>query len=123
MANIVFKINGNVIPTPSDFVIEFQPIVDAERLENGDMKIAGIAGKFKGVLTYNFITEDDLNTILGYTWDVFMSTKNITQSFTFPMPKGAKTIKSYFSPFNVKITPQTLNAGGYEGMQISFIEL
>lgn len=118
-----FKINGYVIPTPSDFTIEYQPITEAERLENGDMQITAVAGKFKGVLVYNFISVKDLNVILGYTWDTFKSSKVITQTFTFPSPNGAVSIKSYFSPFTIKLTPDTLKRGGYAGLQISFIEL
>lgn len=123
MAEMIFKINGNKIATPSDFTIELQPITEAERLENGDMKITAIVGKYKGVLNYAFISEANLRVILGYTWDAFLSSKKITQTFTFPTPNGSKTIQSYFSPFNIKITPSTLKAGGYEGIQISFIEL
>lgn len=123
MVTPVFKINGVAIKAPTDFTIEFQPITEAERLENGDMKITGVTGKFKGVLNYNFITAEELEKILGYTWDSFISTKKITQTFTFSLINGQKTIKSYFSPFTIKVTPESLANGGYSDMQISFIEL
>jgi hypothetical protein len=118
-----FKVNGVTIKSPKTFKIEFNPITDGERLLNGKMSIKGIANKLKLTLSYDTITESELITVLGCTWDVFVASKVITQTVSFPYFGGIKTVETYFSPMSVTLTPQGAAVGRWEGLELAFIEL
>ena len=122
----VFKVNGIVLPEPTEYDIEFQPITDGgERNLAGKMVgLVGIAPKYKIPLSWDYLTDSELNTIMGCTWDEFESNLRIEVTFTFPSYAGrVKTIQAYFSPMQVKRTSGAYLNNGWENFSITFIEM
>lgn len=122
--NFNFKIDGVDIKTPSSFKINFEPISDAERSLDGTMLIEGVAGKGKITLTYDEITDTELMTILGVTWQTFLSTKKIKQTITYPAPGGTTaTMSTYFAPFGIEMTPESAIRNKWQGLVLEFTEI
>ena len=67
MAN--FTVNGRAIKNPSSFKIERYNVTNMERLADATMVGDLIAKKRKFYFTYDAISGDDLDTILGAIWD------------------------------------------------------
>jgi hypothetical protein len=73
----LLKINGVDIPTPSDYQVGIQDLSNAERNAKGDMIIERIATKRKLELKWNFLTQTELNTLLGLVSGVFFTVNYI----------------------------------------------
>ena len=67
MAN--FQINGTAIKNPTTFKIERYNITTLERLADASMAGDLIAQKRKFYFTYDAISGNDLDVILGAIWD------------------------------------------------------
>lgn len=122
--NFNLKIGGVSIKTPSSFKIDFLPITDAERTLDGSMIIDGIVGKGKITLTYDEITDTELMTILGVTWQEFLTSRKIKQTITYPAPGGiTTTMNTYFAPFSIVMTPESAVRNKWEGLVLEFTEI
>lgn len=119
-----FKVNGVKIKTPTTYDIDFSPISEGERRLDGTMILGGVAGKLTVTLNYTTITDAELLKVLGCTWDVFMSSKVITQEIEFPYFGGTqKKIKTYFAPTKVNRDKDALISGRWKNFTMKFIEL
>ena len=119
-----FKVNGNKVKTPTTYDIDFNPISEGERRLDGTMILEGVSGKLTVTLNYNTITDDELIGVIGCTWDVFMSSKKITQEIEFPYFGGKqKKIKTYFAPTKVTRDKEALLSGRWKNFTMKFIEL
>lgn len=60
----MIKINSVIIPTPSDYSVSVNDISKAERMASGIIKIDIIATKRKIELSYRYLSQVDLASIL-----------------------------------------------------------
>lgn len=67
----MIKINGVVIPTPSDYSVGIQDISKAERNANGTMIIERIATKRKIELGWKHLDKSDLAKVMSLVSPVF----------------------------------------------------
>lgn len=67
----MIKVNGVSLPTPSDYKIGIQDISKAERNANGTMIIERIATKRKIELSWQYLSEQDLQQVLNAVSPVF----------------------------------------------------
>lgn len=86
-----FKINGVSVKNPSDFKIERYNITTLTRLADASMVGDIIAKKRKFYFTYNAISGDDLDTILGAIWE----TNALFYTLTYPFNGTTKTAQVY----------------------------
>lgn len=70
-------INGVDIPTPSSFSIGIQDLSNAERNANGTMIIERVATKRKIELAWEFLTREQISTILNAVNPVFFNVEYI----------------------------------------------
>ena len=127
MIEYKFVLDGVVLPTPSDFDIQLQPMMtsDTGRLLSGTMVAKGLTKKIKVVLDYSNdlgISDEDLVLVMGKTWEQFGVNSEETYSLTFTMPGGTqKTIDCYFGPFNFSRKKRS-EKGEWKGLKLEFIE-
>ncbi|SHJ51859.1 hypothetical protein SAMN02745163_02048, partial [Clostridium cavendishii DSM 21758] len=57
----MIKINGVVLPAPTDYQVSINDISNAERNANGTMIIERIATKRKLELAWKFLSKEDLS--------------------------------------------------------------
>lgn len=70
----MFKINNVTIPTPSTYNISVLDISKAERNAKGEMILEIIATKRKLELSYNYLSNSDLSTLLSrFTGNTFFT--------------------------------------------------
>lgn len=80
----MLKVNGNTIPTPSDFSVGVQDISKAERVATGDMVIDRITTKIKLNMKWNYLTATQLSSLLT-------AIDQVTFSVTYPDPRTNST--------------------------------
>lgn len=73
----MIKINGVVLPTPSDYQIGIMDLSKAERNARGTMIIERIATKRKIELSWNYLSKDDLSRVLRLVSSVFFTVEYI----------------------------------------------
>ena len=73
----MIRINGITIPTPSDYSVGIMDLSQAERNANGTMIIERIATKRKLDLEWNFLTKEQLSTLLNRVSSVFFQVEYI----------------------------------------------
>lgn len=67
----MLKINGVVIPTPSEYEVGIQDLSKAERNANGTMIIERIATKRKIEMSYKYLSKEQLSDLLNLISEVF----------------------------------------------------
>ena len=67
----MLKINGAVIPAPSDFIVGIMDISKAERNAAGTMVIDRIATKRKLELSWKYLSKEDVSRVLTLVSPVF----------------------------------------------------
>lgn len=82
----MIKINGVVIPAPSDYGVAIQDISNAERNAKGTIIIERIATKRKISMTWQYLSSDDLSNILTLVSPVFFCVEYID-----PQDNGTKS--------------------------------
>ena len=86
----MIKVNGVVISTPSDFSIGIMDITKADRNANGTMIIERIATKRKLELSYKYLSQSDLSTLLTAISGTFFTVE-------YPDPQtGALATKTFY---------------------------
>lgn len=73
----MIKINGVVLPTPSDYNPGIQDISKAERNARGTMIIERIATKRKIELAWKYLSQEELSLILNLISPVFFTVEYI----------------------------------------------
>ena len=73
----MIKINGVVLPTPSDYQIGIMDLSKAERNARGTMIIERIATKRKIELEWSYLSKDDLSRVLRLVSSVFFTVEYI----------------------------------------------
>lgn len=73
----MIKINAVTIPTPTDYSVGIMDIVKAERNARGEMIIERITTKRKIEISYSFISQADLSTVLNAISAVFFTVEYI----------------------------------------------
>ncbi len=73
----MIKIDGVVIPTPSDYTVGIMDLSKAERNARGDMIIERIATKRKIEMSWNFLTKEQLSNLLNLVSPVFFQVEYI----------------------------------------------
>lgn len=127
MTEYKFVLDGVELPTPSDFDIEYQPMMtsDTGRLLSGTMVAKGLTKKFKVVLDYSNdlgITDEDVLKIIGGTWDKFGTNQEESYVLSFVLPGGiTKSITCYFGPFKLSRKKRS-EKGEWKGLKVEFIE-
>ena len=69
----MIKINGVTIPSPSDYGVGIMDLSKSERNANGTMIIERITTKRKLELSYSYLSQTDLATILQAISSVFFT--------------------------------------------------
>jgi hypothetical protein len=82
----MIKINGVVIPTPSDYTVGIMDLSKAERNARGDMIIERIATKRKIEMSWNYLTKEQLSNLFNLVSPVFFEVEYID-----PQDNGIKT--------------------------------
>lgn len=82
----MLKINGVVIPTPSDYNVGIQNIVKAERNARGKMIIELITVKRKIEMSWKYLTNSDLQKVLNAVSPILFSVE-----YQDPQSGGIKT--------------------------------
>lgn len=73
----MIKINGVVLPAPTDYQVSINDISNAERNANGTMIIERIATKRKLELAWKFLSKEDLSRLLNLVSPVFFQVEYI----------------------------------------------
>ncbi|SHK39842.1 hypothetical protein SAMN02745163_03756 [Clostridium cavendishii DSM 21758] len=73
----MIKINGVVLPAPTDYQVSINDISNAERNANGTMIIERIATKRKLELAWKFLSKEDLSRLLNLVSPVFFKVEYI----------------------------------------------
>lgn len=60
----MLKVDGVDIPTPTDYVVDYEEISKAERNANGTMIKEVIAYKYKLNLTWKKLTQEEMNKLM-----------------------------------------------------------
>lgn len=111
------KLNGTSIKRPSSFKIERYKVTNLQRLANGDMAGDLISKKRKFYFTYDAITSDDIQKILGIIWEI----NSIFYTLEYVEDNVVKTATVYTGSM-----PDTLiRTGGcwvWKDVSIDFIE-
>jgi len=92
----MIKINGVVLPTPSDYSVGIQDISKAERNARGTMIIERIATKRKIELMWAYLSKEDLSKVLQYVSPVFFQVEYLD-----PLDGKMKTGTFYAGDRNV----------------------
>jgi hypothetical protein len=127
MSTYNFYLDGVLLPAPSSFDIEYQPMStsDSGRLLNGTMVNKGLTKKYKVILYYDNdlgITDEDILVIIGGTWDKFGVNSEESYSFQFTLPGGTtKTIDAYFGPYKLS-RGKASEFGEWKGFKLEIIE-
>ena len=69
----MIKVNGVTIPTPTDFSVSVNDISKAERNANGNILIERITTKRKIELSYKYLSQAQLSTLLNAISAVFFT--------------------------------------------------
>lgn len=67
----MIKIDGAIIPTPSDYTVGIMDISKAERNARGNLIIERIATKRKLEFSWNYLSKEDLSRLLKLVSPVF----------------------------------------------------
>ncbi len=86
----MLKINGTLIPTPSDYGVGIMDISKAERNAAGTMIIERIATKRKIEVVYKYLSQSELSTLLAA-----VATVSFTLEYRDPQTGTAKTGSFY----------------------------
>lgn len=112
-----FSISGVTIKTPDKFKVEFYNITNLERTQDGKMKGELIARKWKLYLTWNALTQSELQTILDvcYFGPVFFS-------ITFPYNGRAYTKTVYSGSIPTELNRNKGASWVWKDVEIHLIE-
>ena len=114
----MLKINGVVMPTPSEMTPNIYDITEGERDSTGTMHIDLIATKYKLECKWNVLTQEDMTNILN-------AVKSITfkVSFIDPVTGLEKTITVYKGDRSIPILRIVDGKNIYKDFKLNFIEL
>lgn len=73
----MIKVNGVVIPTPSDYQVGIMDLSKAERNARGTLIIERIATKRKLELSWKYLSKEDLSRLLKLVSPVFFNVEYI----------------------------------------------
>lgn len=113
----VLVINGVSVPTPSDMQVGIMDISKADRNTKGDMILERIATKRKLQLTWKFLTDSDLSSILG-------AVSGVSFNVTYPDPQsGSRTAKFYCGDRNAGVLDIQNSILRYKDVKFDLIEM
>lgn len=118
--NWKLSFNGVEYPAPTDYKVDFEPIVDAQRNANGDMILEYIAEKRRLNLQWKRLNGE-------YYQKILQSRKgaNITGSLSFFDPSEGMVVemKAYASPVTAPLIRYEDGLQMWENVSVNFIEL
>lgn len=114
----MLKINGVVMPTPSEMTPNIYDLTEGERDSTGTMHIDLIATKYKLECKWSVLNQASMTKLLN-------ATKNITFNITFidPVSGAAKTINVYKGDRSTPILKIVNGENTYKDFKLNFIEL
>lgn len=114
----MLKINGVLMPTPSEMTPNIYDITEGERDSTGTMHIDLIATKYKLECKWNVLSQENMTKILN-------ATKSITfkVSFIDPVTALEKTITVYKGDRSIPILRIVNGENIYKDFKLNFIEL
>jgi hypothetical protein len=110
-------INGEALPSPTDFQVGIMDISKAERNAKGSMIIERVATKRKLFFTYSFVTASDLQLILKKISETFFSV-----TYLDPQTKTYHTISCYCGDRNVGMIDYRNGIARYKDFTFNLIE-
>jgi hypothetical protein len=113
----LITVDGIALPTPSEMSVGVMDLSKAERNANGLMLIERIATKQKIEMTWGYLTENQLKTLLSAVSPVFFSV-------TYPDPQTAliKTGTFYVGDRNMGVLDYFDGIIRYKDLGMNFIE-
>ena len=112
--------NGVNYPVPTDYKVDFEPIVDAKRNANGDMVMEYITEKQKVNLKWERLNGERYSEILRSRSGV-----KIVGELVFFDPESGITVKKqmYASPISAPIVRYENNLQIWKDVAVNFIEM
>ncbi len=113
----LLTIGGVAMPTPTEMEVGVMDLSKAERNAKGYLILERIATKVKVVVTYSFITAEDLETVLN-------AIKNTSYSVTFldPRSNSFKTFTMYSGDRNCAMVDYINGVARYKDFTFDLIE-
>lgn len=110
---------GGFSKSPSDFSVNIQDIVNAERDAEGTMHIDLIATKYKIECKWAYLTQDEMSNLLG----ALESKITFSVSFLDPATGGSKSITCYKGDRKIPIMIVKDGVASYKDFSLSLIEV
>jgi hypothetical protein len=113
----MIDINGVTIPTPSAFQVSISDVSEAERNAKGGIMIDRIATKRKLELSWEYLSNYDISTVLNAVKDIFFTV-------TYPDPEvGAELTKTFYVGDRTAAVQVIKNSiPQWKGLKFNFIE-
>lgn len=113
----MIKVNGVVIPTPSDYQVGIMDLSKAERNARGTLIIERIATKRKLELSWKYLSKEDLSRLLKLVSPVFFNVEYID-----PQDNMKKTGTFYVGDRNMGALDYRNGNIRYKDIKMNFIE-
>lgn len=113
----MIKVNGVVIPTPSDYQVGIMDLSKAERNARGTLIIERIATKRKLELSWKYLSKEDLSRLLKLVSPVFFNVEYID-----PQNNMKKTGTFYVGDRNMGALDYRNGNIRYKDIKMNFIE-
>jgi len=114
----MIKVNGVVIPTPSSLSFGIMDISQAERVASGKIVIDRIATKVKIELSWNYLVDSQLSTLLSA-----VSSVSFNVEYLDPRSNSLMTKEFYVGDRKMGMYSYVSNTPVWTGIAFNFIEV
>jgi len=115
-ANTMITIGSSTVRTPSDMRVSFLDVQNVERNAAGLAVIDRIARKKRVSMSWNYISNSDLSTVLSAISGIYFN-------LTYPEASGAVTISCYVEMFEAGLQKYSGGAAvGWKDTKLEVIE-
>lgn len=113
----MISISGSTVKIPNEFTPSRMDIVEAERNSKGTMTIEHIATKWKLTLKWNYLTQEEMSSIIS-------AINPITFSVSFPAPTGGTVSGTFYKgDINTPMLSYTNGVAKWKDFSINLIEV